>query len=100
MCIQILFLRRDDKTNKNNISLNFNFIQIRLSTTWNVDDVYRMPVGIRTIKWTNTSFLINDKPAYLRGFGRHEDSDVNIVTFYRAARSLSETGNSNRNCYC
>ncbi|XP_015380321.1 PREDICTED: beta-glucuronidase [Diuraphis noxia] len=51
-------------------------LEIRLSTTWNVDDVYRLPVGIRTIKWTNTEFLINNKPAYLRGFGRHEDSDI------------------------
>ncbi|XP_008187067.1 beta-glucuronidase isoform X2 [Acyrthosiphon pisum] len=51
-------------------------LEIRLSTTWNVDDVYRLPVGIRTIKWTNTAFLINNKPAYLRGFGRHEDSDI------------------------
>jgi len=51
-------------------------LEIRLSTTWNVDDVYRLPVGIRTIKWTNTAFLINNKPVYLRGFGRHEDSDI------------------------
>ncbi|XP_025410641.1 beta-glucuronidase isoform X1 [Sipha flava] len=51
-------------------------LEIRLSTTWNMDDLYRLPVGIRTIKWTNSSFLINNKPAYLRGFGRHEDSDI------------------------
>ncbi|XP_050437115.1 beta-glucuronidase isoform X1 [Adelges cooleyi] len=50
-------------------------LEIKLSTTWNVDDIYRIPVGIRTIKWTSDSFLINDKPVYLRGFGRHEDSD-------------------------
>lgn len=41
-------------------------------------DVYRLPIGIRTLRWTNTSFLINEKPVYLRGFGRHEDSAVNI----------------------
>lgn len=70
------------------INVDFN-IQIRLSTTWNVDDVYRIPVGIRTIKWTNTSFLINNKPAYLRGFGRHEDSDVSIVPFlYRLLKLI------------
>uniref|UniRef100_A0AAG5DLF7 Beta-glucuronidase n=1 Tax=Anopheles atroparvus TaxID=41427 RepID=A0AAG5DLF7_ANOAO len=39
-------------------------------------DVYRMKVGIRTLAWTNTSFLINEKPIYFRGFGRHEDSDI------------------------
>uniref|UniRef100_A0A182QNR6 Beta-glucuronidase n=1 Tax=Anopheles farauti TaxID=69004 RepID=A0A182QNR6_9DIPT len=39
-------------------------------------DVYRMKVGIRTLEWNNTSFLINGKPIYFRGFGRHEDSDI------------------------
>ncbi|XP_023163340.2 beta-glucuronidase-like isoform X1 [Drosophila hydei] len=39
-------------------------------------DVYRLNVGIRTLSWTNTSFLINGKPIYFRGFGRHEDADV------------------------
>nr|CAD7576899.1 unnamed protein product [Timema californicum] len=42
----------------------------------NESDVYRHPVGIRTVSWTNTSLLINNKPFYLRGFGRHEDSDI------------------------
>lgn len=39
-------------------------------------DVYRMKVGVRTLEWNNTSFLINGKPIYFRGFGRHEDSDI------------------------
>ncbi|XP_066298840.1 beta-glucuronidase-like isoform X2 [Branchiostoma lanceolatum] len=39
-------------------------------------DVYRLPVGIRTVKVTSTQFLINSKPFYFRGFGRHEDSDI------------------------
>ncbi|XP_058802682.1 beta-glucuronidase-like [Phymastichus coffea] len=39
-------------------------------------DIYRLPVGIRSLKWTNASFLINDKPIYFRGFGRHEDSAI------------------------
>lgn len=39
-------------------------------------DIYRMPIGIRTLRWTNTSFLINNKPIYFRGFGRHEDSAI------------------------
>ncbi|XP_066900942.1 beta-glucuronidase [Halyomorpha halys] len=41
-----------------------------------VQDIYRQRIGIRTIHWTNSSFLINGKPVYLRGFGRHEDSDI------------------------
>lgn len=54
-------------------------LEVRLSTSQlggEVEDVYRLPVGIRTIHWTNTSLLINSKPAYIRGFGRHEDSDI------------------------
>ncbi|XP_037944929.1 beta-glucuronidase-like [Teleopsis dalmanni] len=39
-------------------------------------DVYRLNVGIRTLKWNSTSLLLNDKPIYLRGFGKHEDSDL------------------------
>ncbi|XP_058054920.1 beta-glucuronidase isoform X2 [Anopheles bellator] len=39
-------------------------------------DVYRMKVGIRTLEWNSTAFLINGRPIYFRGFGRHEDSDI------------------------
>ncbi|XP_065079480.1 beta-glucuronidase isoform X2 [Ochlerotatus camptorhynchus] len=39
-------------------------------------DVYRMKVGVRTLEWNNTSLLINGRPIYFRGFGRHEDSDI------------------------
>lgn len=39
-------------------------------------DIYRLKVGIRTLTWNSTSFLINGKPIYFRGFGKHEDSDV------------------------
>lgn len=42
-------------------------------------DIYRLPVGIRTLKWDNNTFLINNRSLYLHGFGRHEDSDVSIV---------------------
>lgn len=39
-------------------------------------DIYRQKIGIRTIRWTNTSLLLNEKQIYLRGFGRHEDSPL------------------------
>ncbi|KAJ9592379.1 hypothetical protein L9F63_015947, partial [Diploptera punctata] len=42
----------------------------------NSQDVYRVPVGIRKLEWNNDTVTINSKPLYLRGFGRHEDSDV------------------------
>ncbi len=40
------------------------------------EDHYTLPVGIRTVKATATQVLINDKPVYLKGFGKHEDSDI------------------------
>ncbi|CAO1432658.1 unnamed protein product [Diamesa serratosioi] len=52
-------------------------IEVRLTTKLQEEvDVYRMKFGVRTLKWNNTTFLINDKPIYFRGFGRHEDSDI------------------------
>lgn len=61
------------------------------------EDVYRMPVGIRTVSWTNTTVLINDKPIYLRGFGRHEDSAIrgrglDLVTVARDHELLEWVG--------
>ena len=54
-------------------------MEIHLSTR-NVNDIdiYRTKFGVRTLKWNSTAFLINDKPIYFRGFGRHEDSDVSF----------------------
>lgn len=40
-------------------------------------DIYRLKIGVRTLHWNSREFLINGKPIYFRGFGRHEDSDVN-----------------------
>ena len=39
-------------------------------------DHYTLPIGIRTVKMTNKQFLVNGKPVYLKGFGKHEDSDI------------------------
>lgn len=60
-------------------------------------DIYRQPVGIRTIRWTNTSLLLNERPIYLRGFGRHEDSPirgrgVDLVTITRDHELLKWIG--------
>jgi beta-glucuronidase len=52
-------------------------LQVRTSADSAVpEDVYRLPVGIRKLGWSNTSVTINGKPIYIRGFGRHEDSAV------------------------
>uniref|UniRef100_V9KIR6 Beta-glucuronidase n=1 Tax=Callorhinchus milii TaxID=7868 RepID=V9KIR6_CALMI len=39
-------------------------------------DVYTLPIGIRTVRVTQTQFLINGKAFYFHGVNKHEDSDV------------------------
>lgn len=39
-------------------------------------DEYTQDIGIRTVEIEGTRFLINGKPIYLKGFGKHEDSDI------------------------
>jgi beta-glucuronidase len=46
------------------------------TTSEKVSDYYRMPVGIRTVEVKDVKFLINGKPFYFLGFGKHEDADV------------------------
>ena len=38
------------------------------------EDVYEQTFGMRTVKVEGTKFLINGKPFYFKGFGKHEDS--------------------------
>ncbi|MBR7163844.1 MAG: beta-glucuronidase [Clostridia bacterium] len=40
------------------------------------DDCYSEPFGIRTVEVRGTEFLINGKPFYFKGFGKHEDSAI------------------------
>jgi len=49
-------------------------------------DIYEEPFGIRTVKVKNGKFLINDKPFYFKGFGKHEDTYIN-------GRGLNEAAN-------
>ncbi len=39
-------------------------------------DRYRLPIGIREVKTTSDAILLNGKPVYLKGFGRHEDFPI------------------------
>ncbi|OQE28654.1 hypothetical protein PENSTE_c003G01166 [Penicillium steckii] len=39
-------------------------------------DTYSLAIGVRTVKVGGTKFLINDKPFYFTGFGRHEDAAI------------------------
>ncbi|XP_050511632.1 beta-glucuronidase isoform X1 [Diabrotica virgifera virgifera] len=49
-------------------------IFVALDTT--LIDSYTQHFGIRELFWNSTSVTINGKPIYIRGFGRHEDSDI------------------------
>ncbi|MDE6182307.1 MAG: beta-glucuronidase [Eubacteriales bacterium] len=40
-------------------------------------DTYTEKFGVRTIEVKDGKFLINNKPFYFKGFGKHEDSPVN-----------------------
>lgn len=39
-------------------------------------DTYEQPFGVRTVKVEDGKFLINNKPFYFKGFGKHEDSHI------------------------
>lgn len=39
-------------------------------------DTYSVAIGIRSLKVVGHEFLINDKPFYFTGFGRHEDTPI------------------------
>lgn len=40
------------------------------------DDIYRQQFGIRTVSVSDGKFLLNGKPFYFKGFGKHEDSPL------------------------
>lgn len=40
------------------------------------DDSYCQKFGVRTVEVKGDKFLINGKPFYFKGFGKHEDSEV------------------------
>lgn len=39
-------------------------------------DSYRLAVGLRTVEVRDMQFLINGKPFYFLGVGKHEDAHV------------------------
>lgn len=41
------------------------------------EDVYVLPYGVRTVRVEGTKFLINEKPFYFKGYGKHEDTFPN-----------------------
>ena len=51
-------------------------LTVELVRSGEVTDRYSLPVGIRTVEVRGDALLLNGKPIYLKGFGRHEDFPV------------------------
>lgn len=51
-------------------------LRIRIMDGEELIDEYEQEIGIRTVKVEGTDILINREPVYLKGFGKHEDSDI------------------------
>jgi beta-glucuronidase len=49
--------------------------RIRIQDGDTLIDEYTEEIGIRSVEVKGTSLLINGKPVYLKGFGKHEDSE-------------------------
>lgn len=52
-------------------------LKVELIKEYHVVDVYIQPFGVRTVEVRDGKFLINNKPFYFKGFGKHEDSPIN-----------------------
>ena len=50
-------------------------LEVNIKDEKHVIDTYQWPIGLRTIKVQHQQIFLNDKPIYLKGFGKHEDSD-------------------------
>lgn len=61
-------------------------MKVELLNDSEIIDVYTERFGIRSVEVKNGQFLINNKPFYFKGFGKHED------TFYNG-RGLNEAAN-------
>lgn len=51
-------------------------LSVRIMDDAEIVDEYEQQIGIRTVEVKGTSILLNGKPIYLKGFGKHEDSDI------------------------
>ena len=76
------------------------------------EDLYEETFGIRTVAVEGTQFLINGKPFYFKGFGKHEDAafrgrgldvcldvkDINLIHWLNAILSAPATIRMRRRC--
>lgn len=62
--------------------------KIELSKDGETIDVYEQPFGVRSVEVKDGKFLINNKPFYFKGFGKHEDYPINGRGFNEAANVM------------
>ena len=76
------------------------------------EDLYEETFGIRTVAVEGTQFLINGKPFYFKGFGKHEDAafrgrgldvcldvkDINLIHWLNANFFRTSTIRMRRRC--
>lgn len=63
-------------------------LRVELSAEGEAIDRYDQPFGVRTVEVTDGKFLINNKPFYFKGFGKHEDTYIHGRGFNEAANVL------------
>ncbi|MBI0580238.1 beta-glucuronidase [Neobacillus cucumis] len=63
-------------------------LKIELNKDGKTVDVYEQPFGVRTVEIKDGKFLINNKPFYFKGFGKHEDSPIHGRGFDEAANVM------------
>jgi beta-glucuronidase len=63
-------------------------LKIELTKYGKVVDVYEQPFGVRTVEVKDGKFLINNKPFYFKGFGKHEDTAIHGRGFDEAANVM------------
>nr|WP_263323392.1 beta-glucuronidase [Neobacillus sp. Marseille-Q6967] len=63
-------------------------LKIELLDAGKVVDVYEQPFGVRSVEVKDGKFLINNKPFYFKGFGKHEDTPLRGRGFDEAANIM------------
>lgn len=59
-------------------------MKVSLIKDGNLLDTYKEEFGVRSVEVKDAKFLINNKPFYFKGFGKHEDSYINGRGFNEA----------------
>lgn len=63
-------------------------LKVELMRDGQLVDIYEEPFGVRTVEVKDGQFLINSKPFYFKGFGKHEDSPINGRGFSEAVNVM------------